>query len=223
MPPSLRFIQANCAEGKKADLRQAAAVKKYKPDIIFFEMPSFGGNPSSPFNRYGIKKKPFAEIEKIKEGLRKEAKKTPYALSDVFVWENIVSLWQAGHNIFLFNIDAPRELRREGWARHKSMPLSNAKQTWEFWAYVYVREMIMAHFMGQVLKKSFGKEKIVAAVFLQSFHWQHVKFLLKHPSKEKIWRYYFGRFKKLTPATITRELKIEAPVLSQYWRKYNIW
>jgi hypothetical protein len=218
-----RFIQANCAEGKRADLRQAATVKKYKPDVIFFEMPSFGGNPSSPFNRYSIKKKPFAEVEKIKKGLRKEAKKTPYALSDFFVWENIESLWRMGHDVLLFNIDASRDLRREGLTRHESMPLSRAKQTWEFWVYIYVRETMMAHFMEQVFKKRFGNKKIVAAVFLQSFHWQHVKFLLKHPSKEKIWRYYFGRFPKLMPATITRELKSKAPILSRYWRKYNVW
>jgi len=219
---NVRFIQASCAEGKKADLRQAAVVKKHKPDIIFFEMPSFNGNPSSPFNRYSIKKKPFAEIEKIKKGLRKEAKKTPYALSDVFVWENIELLWQTGHDVLLFNIDAPQELRREGLAMHESMSLSKAKRTWEFWAYVYVREVIMAHFMEQILKKDFGKKKIVAAVFLQNFHWQHVQFLLKHPSKEKIWRYYFGRFPKCTPATLAKELKDKTPVLSQYWKKYFI-
>jgi len=220
---SVRSIQVNCVEGKKADLRQAAAVKKYKPDIIFFEMPSVGGNPSSPFNRYSIKKKPFAEIEKIKKGLRKEAKKTPYALSDVFVWENIESLWRMGHDILLFNIDAPEELRREGMLRRKSISLSRAKQTWEFWVYIYVRETIMAHFMERVLKKRFGKKNIVAAVFLQSFHWQHVKFLLTHPSKGKIWRYYFGRFPKLTPATITKELKNRTPTLFQFWEKYSIW
>jgi hypothetical protein len=81
----------------------------------------------------------------------------------------------------------------------------------------------MAHHMEQVLKKRFGKKKIVAAVFLQSFHWQHVKFLLEHPSKEKIWRYYFGRFPKLTPAIITKELKIKDHILSRYWGKYNAW
>jgi hypothetical protein len=220
---SIRFIQANCFEGKKADLRQAAIVKKYKPDIIFFEMPAFGGNPSSPFNCYSIKRKPFAEVEEIKKRLYKEAKKTPYAISDVFVWENIESLWRMGHNILLFNIDAPQELRREGLARHESMPLSKAKRTWEFWAYIYVREAIMAHHMEQIIKKRFGKKKIVAAVFLQSFHWQHVKFLLKHPSKEKIWHYYFGKFPKLMPATITIRLKSKAPALSQFWKKHSIW
>ena len=220
---NVRFIQANCVEGERVDLRQSVLVKKYKPDVIFFEMPSFEGNPSSPFNAYSIKKKPFAEVEKIKKGLRKEAKKTPYALSDVFVWENIASLWRMGHDVLLFNVDAPRELRQEGLARRKSIQLSRAKRIWEFWAYIYIREAIMAHHMEQTLKKRFGNKKIVAAVFLQSFHWQHMKFLLKHPSKEKIWRYYFGRFPKLTPATITRELKSKAPILSQYWKKYNVW
>jgi soluble cytochrome b562 len=214
---SVRFIQASCIEGKKVDPRQAAVVKKYKPDIIFFETPSFGGNPSSPFNHYSAKNKPFAEVEKIKKGLRKAAKKTPYALSDVFVWENIESLWREGHNVLLFNIDAPQELRQEGLMRRGHVSLSRAKRTWEFWAYVYVRETIMAHFMEQVLKKRFVKRKIIAAVFLQSFHWQHVKFLLKHSSKEKIWRYYFGKFPKLNPVTITRGLKTKLPILSRYW------
>lgn len=204
-------------------MRQSAAVKRYKPDIIFFEEPSSGGNPSSPFNRYSANKKPLADVKKIKAGLRKAAKKTPYALSDVFVWENITSLWRAGHNVLVFNVDAPQELRHEGFERCKSVPLSNAKRTWEFWVYVYVRETIMAYYMEQILKKHFGMKKVVAAVFLQSFHWQHVKFLLRRPSKEKIWRYYFGRFPKLTPATITRELKSKAPVLSRYWGRYNAW
>ena len=217
---NIQFIQANCVEGKNIDPRQAKAVRRYKPDIIFFELPSSKGNPSSPFNAYRVEKKPFKKIEKIKEGLRKEAKKTPYALSDVLVWNEIVSLWERGHNVLLFNIDAPQELRRNAFLQYRHTALSRAKRQWQFWTYLCVRDTIMARNMEKVLKKYAKKKKLVVAVFLQSIHWQHVQFLLNHPSQKRIWNYYFGRFPKLTPNIIEGELPKENPIFYRYWKKH---
>ena len=220
---SIRFIQANCREGKKVDLRQAAVVKRYKPDIIFFELPSFNGNPSSPFNAYGIKKKLFARVEKIKKGLRHEAGKTPYALSDAFVWDNIATLWREGHNVLLFNVDAPQKLRQEGFAQYGSLSLPRIEQAWQFWAQQYVRETIMASHIERILKRYSKRKKLVVAVFLQNFHWHHVQFRLKHPTPGKVWRYYFWRSPKLTPSFVTKALRKERPVLYRYWKKYSVW
>ena len=217
---NIQFIQANCVEGGKIDPRQAKAVKRYKPDLIFFEMPSSEGNVSSPFNTYSVEKKPFKKIEKIKEGIRKEAKKIPYALSDALVWDEIASLWAKGHNILLFNIDAPQELRRNAFLQYRHIALSRAKRQWQFWAYLCVRDTIMARHMEKVLKKYGKGKKLVAAVFLQSIHWQHVQFLLKNPSQKRIWDYYFGRFPKLTPDIVEGELPKENPILYRYWKEH---
>jgi hypothetical protein len=195
---SIRFIQANCTEGKKVDPRQAMVVKRYKPDIIFFELPASKNGPASLFNAYSVKRKPFEKIEQIKEDLRKESRKTPYALSDVLVWDAIAELWAEGHNILLFNIDAAQELRRKAFRQYRSTPLSRAKQQWQFWAYLYVRETIMAHHIERILKRYSKRKTLVVAVFLQSIHWQHVQFLMRHHSKEQIRDYYFRKFPEVT-------------------------
>lgn len=108
-----RFIQENCAEGNRTDLRQARVVARYRPDIILFEYPAKSGNPSLVFNRYSPAKKPFKEVERRKRGFKIAARKFPYALSDIHVWENIEKLWRGGHNVLLFNIDGPDDLRRD--------------------------------------------------------------------------------------------------------------
>jgi hypothetical protein len=219
---STRFIQANCIEGKRVDPRQAEVVKKYKPDIIFFEMPAFKNRPASPFNAYGVTKKPFAKVEKIKVGLRREAKRTPYAGSDVLIWDAVELLWRAGHNTLLFNIDAPQRLRHESFMRYRSVPLARQKRQWQFWIYLYIREAIMARHMESILKKYSKRKDLTVAVFLQNIHWQHVRFLLEHPSKEKVWNYYFGKFPGLTPATVAKTLTKENPALYQYWKKSGL-
>lgn len=108
-----RYIQENCAEENKIDPRQAKIVAKYRPDIILFELPAKRGNPSLIFNDYSLARKPLREIERIKRNLKIAARKYPYALSDICIWENIEKLWRDDRNVLLFNIDGPAELRRE--------------------------------------------------------------------------------------------------------------
>lgn len=67
-----------------------------------------------------------------------------------------------------------------------------------------------------------GKNPVVL-VFLQSFHWQHVRFLLTKPSREKIWKYYFRKFEKeVSPRAIPKILQKENKVFYKYWKKFPL-
>lgn len=57
-----RYIQKNCIEGRKVDLRQAQAVLKYKPDIILFELPAGKNGAGTIFNKYTANKKPLKKL-----------------------------------------------------------------------------------------------------------------------------------------------------------------
>jgi hypothetical protein len=213
------FIHASCVEGRRLDLRQAGFVARRRPDMIFFELPASGGKPSLIFNRYAPGKKPIARVQKIKDKLRETARTYPYALSDVKVWENIEKLWREGHNVLLFNIDAPQELRFHHHERYGHIPYSRAKNHWWFWAYLLIRERRMADYIQGILKKHQGKKKLVIAVFLQSIHWRHVRFLLGNPSQKAVWKYYFGKFPEVTPSNIGQLIKKEDRILCKYWKK----
>jgi hypothetical protein len=214
-----RFIQENCTEGNRVDLRQARVVVRYRPDIIFFELPAEKGNPSLLFNHYGPLEKPLKEVERIQRRLKIAARKYPYALSDVHVWENIEKLWRENHDVLLFNIDGPDELRRDYHRHLGAAPYDSQKKHLIFWAHCYLREIQMAKHIRRILKNYQKKSHPIVAVFLQSIHWQHVRFLLKNPSQKKIWHYYFGRFPKINPANIGREIKKESTVHYTYWKK----
>jgi len=108
-----KFIQFNCEEGDKVDLRQAKATLKYKPDIIVFELPKDSKELSAIFNHYSCENKPIKKIDLIIKNLKKAAKKYPYAISDVFVWENIKKMWGQGINTQIYNVDSPDKIRRE--------------------------------------------------------------------------------------------------------------
>ncbi len=213
-----RFLQFSCREGNKPDYRQANAVLKYKPDIILFEMPAEGGNPSLIFNRYKPDKKPFTKVEKIKKSLRRAAKKYPYAASDIRVWENIEKLWREGRETLLFNVDAPQELRAHYHKIYGDIPYTQVRHEWWFWAYLLIRECQMAGHIENILKHYRVKRKPTVAVFLQSIHWEHVKFLLRKPSEKGIWRYYFGKFPEISPANIRGPIKKKDKILYKYWK-----
>ena len=212
-----KFIQANCVEGKHIDMRQADVVFLYKPDMIFFEMPSRNGDPSLIFNKYSAKNKPLIKVRQIKNNLKIDAKKYPYALSDVAVWENIEKLWKEGQNTLLFNIDGPKKLRAHHYELYGHIPYPTLVRSWWFWAYQLMREMEMKENIESILKNYKEKKRPVVAVFLQSIHWDHVQFLLTHPSRQAIWKYYFGNFPKVTPENIGVLLKEKDKVLYKYW------
>lgn len=213
-----KFVQRSCVEGNKIDLRQADAVLKYKPDIIIFEMPKGKNGPSTIFNRYSCKNKPFEIVdEKIKK-LKIAAKKYPYALSDVVVWENIKKLWKEEVNTQIYNVDSSVFLR--GNNLYSEQKYSFAVKKWMFWVYLYLRDFYMAKNTKIVLDNYSKKENLTILICLQSIHWIHTQFLLTNPSKEKIWKYYFGKFKNIKPTKeIEVEIKKKSKILSYYWKK----
>lgn len=213
-----KFIQRSCVEGDKADLRQAKAVLVYKPDIIIFEMPSGGNGPGTIFNRYPCADKPTKKVDAIIKKLKVSAKKYPYAVSDIAVWENIKTVWKEGTNTQIYNVDSPDQIRREYLSLEKS-DYPAVRKDWLFWAYLYMRDTDMAKNIKRSLETYSGKRNPTILIFLQSIHWDNVQFLLTNPSKKKVWKYYFGKFPKVSPRTIERQLKERSKVLSSYYKK----
>lgn len=214
------YRQVNCVEGNRPDYRQARAVLRYNPDIIIFEMPEKNGVSDSLFNRYIPSKKPQRKILAVQDSLRIAAKKFKYALSDICTWENIAALWKKGNDIKLYNVDAPQELRSEAFAE-KEYIYPSALKHWEWWVPIYLRERIMANHLKTILENYRSKERPVILIFLQSFHWQHVRFLLTNPSRAEIWKYYFGRFPKIRRDTIKLKIKKLNRVYYKYWQRYS--
>lgn len=212
-----KFIQENCIEGKRIDLRQAKVVAQYRPDIILFEMPAGRNGPGLVFNEFSPDKKPFKKVEAIKKSARIAARIFPYAMSDVRVWENIEELWREGHNTLVFNIDGPEKLRAHRFEMYNRIPYPTLIRSWWFWAYQLMRELEMRKNIEYILRSYKGKKRPVVAVFLQSIHWDHVQFLLTHPSRRAIWRYYLGRFPNVTSENIGSMLKEKDKVLYKYW------
>lgn len=215
-----KFIQRNCTEGDRIDLRQANAIQKYKPDIIIFEMPQGKNGPNAIFNKYSCNKKPVAKVYEMIKSFKESAKTYPYAESDIYVWENIVNLWKQGINTMVYNVDALPLLRHSNIYKNKSYNF--AKNKWVFWVYLYLRDIHMANNVRIVLSEYNTKEKPVVLVAMQSIHWEHIQFLLKTEDQNKIRDYYFGRFPKLDFSTFEIELKKESKTLYNFWIKSKL-
>ncbi len=72
------------------------------------------------------------------------------------------------------------------------------------------------------MNKHSNIENSMVLVFLQDFHWKHVKFLLSKPSVNEIWEYYFGKFTcEINIANIAEKIKMLNPVFYKYWKKYS--
>lgn len=217
-----RFIQFNILEQNKLDYRQARAVLKYRPDIIIFEEAAEKFNPETIFNKYRPENKPLKKLLVIQKNLRKNAKRFRYVLSDIKTWENIKQLWEEGHDVLVYNVDAPKEMRREFFEVWRNMyPCALKNWLWVA-SRLYIRETIMTGHIKNILLKYRGKANPIILVCLQKTHWVHVKFLLSSPAKEKIWRYYFGKFKEVSPENIGGKIKSANKVFYKYWEKCSI-
>lgn len=210
------FIQTNCVEGNRIDLRQAQSVLKHRPDMIFFEFPAGKNGPDTIFNKYPADKKPLKKVDALIARLRISALEYPYALSDVAVWENIKQLWAEGHNVLLYNVDAPDALRR-AYKLEYEMPYPQARKDWLFWAYLYLRDVSMAKNVTDILSHHKGKNSPLIAVFIQSIHWEHVEFLMGKPSKANIFQYYFGKFPEIHKHNLEDNLKKRNPFMYKWW------
>ncbi len=214
-----RYVQRDCVEGDKIDLRQADAVLKHKPDIIIFELPqSHNGKPGTIFNRYSCAHKPIEKVEAIIKGKKHAAKKFPYAASDIAVWENIQRLWKQGVNVQIYNVDAPIKMRRE-YVAVEATGYPSVRKDWLFWVYLYLRDTYMARNIKHILDTYSLKSNPTILVCLQSIHWKHAQFLLTNPSSQKTWKYYFGKFPALTPSVVTSQVRRRNRVLGEYWKK----
>lgn len=215
-----KFIQQSCKEGDKIDLRQAKVILKYRPDIVIFEMPQGKYGPDTIFNKYQSSNKPIKKVEAIIADLKISARKYPYAKSDIAVWENIKALWEENHNILIYDVDSPDDLRRR-YFEDMEGDYPAVRKDWLFWVYLYVRESCMTSNIKWVLENYQEKKNPTIAVFLESIHWKHVQFLLENPSRKEVWKYYFKNFPELQPENIDDKIKARSKVLYKYWKRVN--
>lgn len=204
-----KFYNFNCRESNALDLRQAEAVLKYKPDIVFLEYPN-NDNELRPITK------------SVKKFSKEIVKTSPWAKSDLIMWKNVEYLWKKGLKTKVYAIDGPGELNSEFMlAWHNTYPC--ATKNWFWWIRIYLRERYMAKYILDALNEYQEGKNPTVLVFLQNFHWNHVKFLLTKPSKEKIWKYYFKKFEKeVSPRTIPKILKKESKVFYKYWQKFPL-
>jgi hypothetical protein len=177
---AVKFIQISCRESKRIDPRQAKAVLKHKPDIIIFEYPQENKTPDTIFNKYLPDKKPKKEVEKIIKMFKMAGKQYPWVLSDIKVFKNIQKLWSQGKQVYLYFIDAPREITSHRLDEHSksSKPFPKIEKYEWWWKQMEDREKYMAKHLKWVLKKHKNQNPKIL-VFLEKFHWVHVKSLLK--------------------------------------------
>lgn len=215
-----KYLQFDCKETDKLDLRQANAILKYKPDIVILEYPNNNKTPNLLLNKYSPLKKPRKLVKEKINGLsRKIFKIHPWARADIVIWKNITKLWAQNHQIFVYKVDAPHELTnelREFWDH--TYPC--VKKNWIWWVKIYLRERIMANNVQWILDHYKEKQNPTVLIFLQSFHWKHVKFLLNDPSKNKIWDYYFGKF-NISQHNVAERIKKLNKVFYKYWQKVS--
>lgn len=216
-----KYIQFNCVESKALDLRQAKAILKHKPDIVILEYPNNKKTPDWEFNKYPALKKPKKLVsDRIKEFPPEVLKVHPWAKADTIMWRNIAGLWEKGHQIFVYSVDAPNELTKE-WLDVWRGAYPCIQKNWVWWVQIYLREKMMAQHIKWILKNYKEKEDPTVLVFLQNFHWQHVKFLLTSPAKKEIWAYYFGRFSEIDKKTIGARIKSLNKVFYKYWKSVS--
>ena len=210
-----RFIQIDCREKNRSDLRQAKAVLKYKPDIIILEYPNNKDTPDTLFNAYEPAHKP---LKKLPTFSKETLAISPWVKSDVVMWNNIAYLWKKEkQQVLLYQVDAPKELVNEWLLVWKNMYPCDLKN-WLWWVRIYLRERYMAKHIQWALSHYTIKKRPIVLVFLQSFHWEHVKFLLKNPSTKQVWDYYFGTFKGLQPLDISQIIRKQNKVFYKHWK-----
>lgn len=219
---NMKLHQFSCFEGKKVDLRQANAVLHHRPDVIIFEASPVGRTPNSIFNKHKPSSKPLTKITKHKEMLRQLAKKALWVLSDVYVYDNIVKLWKEGHDVKLYNVDASSELLKVNLNidTHWDPKPCRRGAHFEWWVRIYLREKIMTKNILKIFSQTKVKNSNVL-IFLQSFHWRNVQFLIQNPSKREMYKYYFGAFKNMNIKTINERVKKGNKVLYKYWKKFS--
>lgn len=218
-----KFKQINCTEsrGSGLDLRQAEAILTYRPDIVLLEYPCNSEPPDMPFNAFAPRDKPDAMVhERIKDFPAEVLEKDSWVAADSVMWRNIAQLWSEGHQVLTYPTDGPSELTSE-WREVWDNMYPQATKNWVWWVQIYLRERLMAHHIRYVLDKHSDMQKPTVMVYLERFHWIHVKFLLSEPSRQDIWDYYFGRFREVDQTSIADRIGALNPVFYRYWQEYS--
>ncbi len=215
----MKIHQFSCREVDGIDLRQANAVLKHQPDLIIREAPGTENGPVLAFNPKESLTVQQNKLKKVISSLKEIAKNDPWVVSDIRIYENVIELLKKGHKIRMYDVDAPRDLLRETiinkWNLIDKPRRRGIHLLW--WTYIYLREKIMSKNIRPLL----DRENLMVLMFLQKFHWLDVSFLLSNPSKDKIWQYYFGRFKGVNRGNITEIIKSKNKVLYKYWLKHS--
>lgn len=218
----MKILQFDCVESDTIDLRQANAVLRHRPAYIFFESPDSG---MGIFNKYKPREKPAKEFNELIHALKKIGKEYPWVNSDVHTFNNIKKLWNEGHDVKLYPIDGPAELLRVGlekFSKADDKPHPERRGThFAWWVRIYLREKIMTKLVKDVLGSEYRKYGGVGLAFVQKFHWNNIKFQLSGPTKEEMYKYYFGAFKDMNSQNIGSKVKRTNPILYKYWKKYS--
>ncbi|MEN9920546.1 MAG: hypothetical protein RL538_439 [Candidatus Parcubacteria bacterium] len=214
----MKLIQTSCLESNKIDTRQAEAVARHQPDVIIFESPMQNGSYEDVCNGYPPDKKPVHIIRERMKILRKVAKKYPWVLSDIQMYEHIIALWRQGHDVKLYHVDGPSELLHIHTPGSNQLIPSRRGTYLMWWVRIFLRETYIAKNIGAILKK-YKQQDVTILVFLQKFHWINVQFRLKNPSKRALWDFYFGRYKNLDKVLLNQRIRDFNKTLYTYWTK----
>lgn len=220
MYQSVNFIQVDCYESNSLDFRQAKAILKYKPDIVLFEYPNNTDIFDMSINHYPATSKPRELIDKLFPIDNQTLKTHPWAQADKKVWSNIEKLWQENHQVLVYRIDAPNELTEEKLREWRSQ-YPKIKNNWLWWVRIYLREKYMAKYLQEIMANYKQKQDPTVLVFLQSFHWEHVKFLMENHTPDEIWKYYFSQFSEIDQNSIKEKIKKLNSVFYKYWLKIS--
>lgn len=213
-----RFIQASCREDNVIDLRQAKLISRYKPDIILLEYPGQKNKYNTIIDCSFNSKQSIKKIQSIQYRLRGMMKLVPWLKSEMKMLDNIIKLIKSGRRVEIYGIDGPKDLLIERYNLWKGQYPQIAKN-WLWWVRIFLREKYMVKNIKSILKHYKLENNPNVAVFLQSFHWRHVKFLLKNYSEAKIWHYYFSKFGKyINSDNIASKIKTENDIFYKYWR-----
>ncbi len=191
----------------RVSIKKANEILKIKPDIILFEYPQ-DSEPGTFYNRFLPSKKPMKRFEKLKQSLRKSARKYPWLIGDVKIFEAIEKLWCKNKQVLLFNMDGHSELT----ALCDRIVMSRNRLLFDVWN--YLREQHMIKTIRKV-RNEFPRSKIV--IICHNSHWRNIEFLLRNPSKKEINDYYFSRIDEY----IKFDLK-KYKILQKYWNKLKI-
>jgi len=168
---------------REGAFRKAEAILRIKPQAVLFEFPRETGFSLGEFNTFPPQNKPGEWVDSLKKSYRKDSEKYPWLETEHLVIEAIERLWEEGRQVYLFEIDAPLELTSQ--IESDALLREELNVAWNFLRELYMFETI------KEIEKQIGEDG-EALVICSDFHWNNIMFLMADPSRDEIWRHYFG-------------------------------